>query len=118
MGTDNEIIKTDEFEQLQITSYWQCDEPGPLTIYLGIELMADRPGRGPLILTRRSYPLCYEIHPTKLWEKNELVKSKHYIALPPRIEPGKYKIRFQVQIKEMGAAFPPFDARECTIHLE
>ena len=118
MGTDNEIIKTDEFEQLQITSYWQCDEPGPLTIYLGIELMADRPGRGPLILTRRSYPLCYEIHPTKLWEKNELVKSKHYIALPPRIEPGKYKIRFQVQIKEMGAAFPPFDAGEFTIPSE
>ena len=103
IGTDIELIETDGFDQVEITSYWQCvnpaprsgGAPAPMEMYVNILLVDDSDKEKPNVAAQRSYPICYEIYPAKLWKKDEFVKAKHYIALPPDITPGKYKVVLQ-----------------------
>ena len=103
IGTDLELIETDGFQQVEIASYWQCisqapsvtGQLAPMTMYVNIVLVDESNKETANVIAQRRYPICYEIYPTNLWKKDEFVKTKHYIALPPDIEPGKYKVVMQ-----------------------
>jgi uncharacterized membrane protein len=108
IGTDLSLVETDGFRQAKIASYWQCIneaprtgfEPAPFTINIALVIVNSAKPDAPVPTGIRIYPLCYEIYPTTIWKKDEIIKNINYISLPPDLPGGEYNILLQPVAKD------------------
>ena len=108
IGTDVSLVETDGFRQAAVTSYWQCineapkngTEPAPFNINVVIVLVDSKQPEKPIPTCVRNYPICYEIYPTKIWKKDEIIKNTHFMSIPPDLPAGEYNILLQPIAKD------------------
>jgi hypothetical protein len=68
--------------------------------------LTDRDG---VTVVRLQAPLAGETYPTRLWEKDEIVRGEHDLLLPPDLPPGAYRLSLTL--------LPDFDTPAGTAYL-
>jgi uncharacterized membrane protein len=92
-------------KQLTFTSLWQARERlhEDFSMLIRIE---DESGRQVLQQPRN---ICYHMYPTAEWPQGETIRARHFIALPPDLPPGRYRLKMTVINK-----YPPCKALHVT----